>query len=191
MSLVPPRPIVEPDPIKRRPLPLGFPPRRIEPPPPLEDKQVRFINGYSLFLENTSLSFRGLTRLLNHLPPYVLFPLQTIWSALLALAMITFSVVFLITRQDKEPFVAGASEPSVWKTFGVIILNLFIGFWLTYILLGHGKNGRRKRWEEYRWESFSQFALIEVWLKVTGVTDYIFMAVLFLVIAYALIKSAF
>lgn len=105
--------------------------------------------------------------------------------------MITFSVVFLITRQDKEPFVAGASEPSVWKTFGVIILNLFIGFWLTYILLGHGKNGRRKRWEEYRWESFSQFALIEVWLKVTGVTDYIFMAVLFLVIAYALIKSAF
>jgi hypothetical protein len=169
MTLVPKAPPSPQDYKRRIPVPTGFPPRRVDVVPALNDDQSDFLGGYSLYLEGGSFSSR-LARLFPYQSPLVVFPLQAIYSTLTALFGIFLFVVAVMGEPSHEPRIAGVTDSHTGDILWTIFLILILVFILIYSL-SHGRRGRRERWLEYYWESFESFARWEAWMRFVGALD--------------------
>jgi hypothetical protein len=173
--------------VKKQPVPAGFPLRRTEPPPPLDEKQARFVDGYSLFFGFYLYCLR-LDRSLNCQSPRLYFSLGAVCSTLTGLLVLVLFPLVLLDKPERQPFINGMGVPHVtsyiWAGF-LILLSLLV---LSYIIL-NGKRWRKERWEEYAWPSFAQFSRWEAWMAYIGFTEFIAVLGTFLLIISALLKG--
>ncbi len=174
MPYMPDAPVTpDTDPLRMMPVPPGFPPRRTEEAPPLDDKQSRFVNGYSFYIEDASFSMR-FARIFSRQSPAVVFLLQASWSTLIALLNSALFLFVIILKPEQKPVIAGMGKSSVghYVLAGIIILVFALALRYSWT---HGKQGRKIRWARYSWNDFEQFARLEVRIQYIGITEFIAM----------------
>jgi hypothetical protein len=153
------------DPMRRLPVPIGFPPRRTEEAPPLDEYQLPYVSSFSLYMEHYRFTWSSF--LFTYQPPMVVFPLQAIsgiFHALLAWA-IAWWLYFMVRVHPEDKMSTGDAVTVV-----AVICALIFGF---IFLANYGRSGRMNRWLRYQWDDYDFFARCEAWMQFVGFIDLI------------------
>lgn len=169
------------DPERRMPVPTGFPPRRTEEAPPLDDWQLRYATGYTFYHDHSPHSLLG--RLFNYQSPLVVLPLQAISSTIAVLLVGAFIAWLWIGR--KEIPVEKASALDEAKFIAVFLAITAISVWSLF----DGRYRRMRRWLRFDWDCFETFAQCEAWMQYVGFMDWLGGLILFAWLLYLFFRT--